>query len=163
MNEPVEQGEKTVAADDIVVEVVEAVAEIGVVEAAVVAAVVTAVAVAVAAETVQASVYAAGLEPEVVEYVLGVGLVSGDVDAVDVDAVVVDAVKVVASASASASASVSALASVSASAANVEAVFAAGPEVWESGEGAESVVVEVEELSALGVKLAAAPPSGCRV
>lgn len=159
MNEPVEQGEKTVAADDIVVEVVEAVAEIGVVEAAVVAAVVTAVAVAVAAETVQASVYAAGLEPEVVEYVLGVGLVSGDVDAVDVDAVVVDAVKVVASASASASA----LASVSASAANVEAVFAAGPEVWESGEGAESVVVEVEELSALGVKLAAAPPSGCRV
>jgi hypothetical protein len=65
VNEPVEQGEKTAAVNDTAVEVVEVVAEIEVVGVAVVAAVVTAV--AIAAETVQASVYAAGLEPEVVE------------------------------------------------------------------------------------------------
>lgn len=161
MNEPVEQERKSAAVNDIVVEVVEAVVEIGDVEAAVVTAVVTAV--AAAAETVQASVHAAGLEPKVVEYVLGVELASGDaVVIVDVaDVVVVDVVKVVASASASVS--VSALASVSASVADDEAVFAVGPEAWESGEGAESVVVEVEELSALAVKLAAAPPYDCRV
>lgn len=56
--EPVEQEEKTAVADGIVVEVVEAGAEIGVV--------VVEAAVVIAAETVQASVYAAGLEPEVV-------------------------------------------------------------------------------------------------
>lgn len=50
VNEPVEQGGKTAAVNGIVVEVV-----------------VAAVATAVAAETAQASVYAAGLEPEVVE------------------------------------------------------------------------------------------------
>lgn len=56
-------GGKTAAANGIVVEVVEVVAAIGAVEAAVVAAVVA----AIAAEIVEASVYAAGLEPEVVE------------------------------------------------------------------------------------------------
>lgn len=76
-------------------------------------------------------------------------VVDVDVDVVDVvDVVVVHEVKVVASASAS----------VSASAADDGAVFAVGPEVWESGEGAESVVVEAEELSPLAVL-----PCGCRV
>lgn len=40
----------------------------------------------------------------------------------------------------------SASASVSASAADDEAVFAVGPEVWGPGEGAEFAVAEAEEL-----------------
>jgi hypothetical protein len=83
VNEPVEQAGKTAAVNGIVVEAV---------EAAVVAAVVTVV--AIAAETVQASVCAAGLEPEVVDRVFGVEQVFGDVDVVDV----VVAVKAVSSA-----------------------------------------------------------------
>lgn len=58
----------------------------------------------------------------------------------------------------------SASASVSASAADDEAVFAAGPGAWGPGEGAESVVVEAEELLPLAVKQRVAVLLyGCRV
>lgn len=83
------------------------------------------------------------------------------VEDVGVDAVVVVAVKAESSA---ASAWGSASASVSASAADDEAVFAVGPEAWEPGEGAESVVVEAEELSPLAAKQRVAVLlRGCRV
>lgn len=87
-------------------------------------------------ESVQASVYAAG-PVSGFEHVSGLGSASGNV--------VVGAVSVVASASASA------------------AVL--GLEVWEPGEGAESVVVEVPAGLAvkLAALLAALLPSGLRV
>lgn len=101
-------------------------------------------------ESVQASAYAAGLVPGPVsglEHVSGLESASEDVAAAAAAAVAaVGAANVVAGA-------VSAAASATAA--------GAGTEVWEPGEGAESVAVEV--LAGPAVRLAALLPSGFRV